>query len=49
MQILCLFLSFFCGIMGGFVTVRLIYFAAVKRLSKAYEKRKLKEKNRRLI
>lgn len=49
MQILCMFLSFFCGIIGGFVTLKLIYSAAVKGLSKKYEKRKMKEKNRKLI
>lgn len=49
MQLLCLFLSLFCGILGGVVSVKLLYSAAVKKMSRVYEKRKLKEKSRKLI
>lgn len=49
MRLLCLYLSLFCGILGGIVSIRLLYSAVVTKFSKAYEKRKTKVKSRKLI
>lgn len=44
MQLICFFLSVFCGILGGYSVVKLIYGIIVKKISNVYIKSNLKEK-----
>jgi len=45
MQFMWFFLSVFLGIIGGLTVLKMIYYAAVGKISDSYCKRKMKENN----